>query len=235
MSDDPNAVYSPDTEPGQVSEPVSVTPEYVTRKDLEEWGNKFTETITRSVQSLTDKQESRVQKDLKAWKEAMIAQGVHPTDAMINQKTLQLAEREADKVISRDAPAQAPSAIDPAVKAVNLRWAKLIAEHDFMLEQDDPEIGLLDFNDPPSTFQAKLEQAFAKKAARVGSASQTVPPVQTDPRARMPITNGAPASGTLEQLTRRLTEIQKADPAKLNPALSKEREQILKEMKALGK
>lgn len=232
MSDESLVDYRPGEEGGTPSpEPPVEKPDYVTRKDLDEWGNQLTEKITRSVQSLTDKQESRVADKLKKWTEALKTQGVVPSDAMVNQKRLELATKEADRAITEDAPPRQvlPEGLTQQKVAeeqarIQARMAEL--ETEFGVKLEDDEIREIDwsFNNKPERIIRSLERMFRDKASTTASAPRVTPNV-----ARVPAPSGA-SGNRIEQLNQRLVQIQRDDPFKKNKDLTKERDEILKEL-----
>ncbi len=232
MSDEPQATYQPGAEAGQPSQPpVGGEPKYVTEDALLQMEDR----LTRRLQSLTDKQESRVTKMLDKWQTALEAQGIPATSEMLNRKRLELATAEADRALLDDnqpAQAVAPQAGDPhfeEVKArVNARMAQLETEHGVKLESTDREYKRLNWINPdPDDFLEAYEEALKNKKGRNGG--QQLPP---NP-ARVPGPGGAPGGNRLEELTRRYNEIQATDPFSQNRKLTEERKTIRLEMDRL--
>jgi hypothetical protein len=242
MSDEPaDVLATPEQEgtpepqvPQFTGEPGKVEDESkpVTRSELRILFSDFTEETKRAIQSMTDKQESRLRKDLDA--------KIKPLDEMLQHSGLSDSDKsDMRKQAIKDeimrsykenlAPAQvgkvSPEA-EETVKAVNLQAADMLKA----LGVEEP-----DWSDPvwkevktggtAREYLSTLRATAVKVAASEGQVG------------RSPGMLGGSPIGTpkLEQLTRRLQEIQDVDPHFQNRELTKEREQIQKDMVALEK
>jgi len=235
MSDEQTGTASYGQEEGTPSEPIQEQqPQYVTRDDLKKFGDEIIEQTKRAVQGLTDKQESRVEKRLKQWEQQL---GFAPTPQLREQARTQLALQELEQ-LDGERPAQVASQpLDPKIKEANKKLFKLLAQHDADLD----ELQGIDMNpatNPPDQF---LQQVEAKLKSLHPAAPAT--PQQNQPAnlAHVPTlgASGTPIGGTREeQLTKRLMELQEKelDPRFLGKKdLKKEREDILAELRSLGK
>ncbi len=190
MSDEQQATYPGTAEPGQASPLQGAPPKYVTEEGL----LAFKEEVLRAVQSMTDKQQSRVDKRLSDWETKRNAEGrkVTPQEKEAARVAFEVQELESDG--GQPAQAVAP-ALDPNVAKVNARIVQLNAEAGAEIGPDDPEYDEINWSvnpkDPQGTrFLSTYEKKLKEKKARL--AAQTLP---ANP-ARVPGPTGA-ASGDL--------------------------------------
>ena len=94
----------------------------------------------------------------------------------------------------------------------------------------DPEFATVDWTSPPDTFKEQFEAALSAKAKRLG---REIPAATPAPNRSPGIVGGGMAGNHVEQLNKRLIEIQNTDPFGRDKALLKERKGILEEMKRL--
>lgn len=190
-------------DPGQGSQnvpeggqPAEGKPDYVTRADLEAFKTAIVEEARRAAQSLTDRQESRVEKRLREWQDQMKRDGVSVTPQMVERGREQLALAELTGAAKGGAAKPQPDANDPpelvALKQyVTRRADKLMQSIGVTLEQDDPEFSEVKFvTDDPDEYLESLEAAAKKKAERL----------QRAPGARSPMAvQGAAGGNAVEQ------------------------------------
>lgn len=201
---------SPNVPTGQ---PQDSAPDYVTRADLEAFKTAVVEEARRAAQSLTDRQESRVEKRLREWTEQMKRDGVTVTPQMVERGREQLALQELTGGAKGKAANPDPEAIDPpelaALKAyVGRRADKILKGIGVTLEQNDPEFSEVKFvTDDPDEYLETLEAAAKKKAERL----------QTPTGARAPMSvGGAPQGGPLmEQYRREVLKVRPGSEAAL--------------------
>jgi hypothetical protein len=237
MSDDTLTAFSavPDAEQHLEQQP-EVQPAYVTKDELVSMKDE----LLKAIQSTKDKRIGKLEERVQSWAEAMRAQGIEVTDNMMAQGRTKLAMAELEKPLDAETVAQPPSGPPPTpedVEEINLYTAEQIMRHKFALRPGDPEL-----SDPnlksldKAAFKAAFDKAMARKAQRLGRVVEQ-PPVQPTPTGnpdRVTSTQGAAPGGNLEEnITKRLTEIQRADPFGKNKQLAAERKQINLELEAL--
>lgn len=227
MSDDPNAVYAPEsTQEGQPVQPEQKQPEYVTKEVLRTELDEF----WKNVQKFTGKQESRIAKKLEEWEAKVQDQGIQVTPEMRKTAT----DRIALSMLEDEGQAQTnPPANDLAAKVIARRM-QIAQDNGGELTPDDDEYWEVNFTPDPrdpdgskflKTYEKKLKERNERKTA------SQLPP---NP-ARAPGPSGAPSGDQEQQLTERLNYIQRVDPWGGDPALKKEREEINGKMRQLGR
>jgi len=202
----------------------------VTRAELRTLFSDFTEETKRAIQSMTDKQESRLRKELDA--------KLKPLDEMLQHSGLSESDKaDVRKQAIKDeimrsykenlTPAQvgkvAPE-VEDTVKAVNQQAADMLKS----LGVDEP-----DWTDPiwkevktdgtAREYLSTLRTAAVKVAASEGQPGRSPGMLQGTP-------GGSPR---IDQLVRRLSEIQEIDPYSRNRELTAERKKINREMDEL--
>jgi hypothetical protein len=213
MSDEPLVDYRQTEEPGQASpEPPVDKQEYVTLATLREELAKNAEETRRIVQSLTDKQESRVNSKLTKWAEAYEkASGSKAPQELLSRKNLEFASAEADRAIGdeRQPTPSLPPGLDPAKfeqdKArIHARIAELENELGVKMDDDSERMVNWDFSNPADNVIAQAEKALRYKAWEAGQGSPKIAPNA----GRMPAPGGAPGAGMLEAFTDELSALQ---------------------------
>jgi hypothetical protein len=234
-------------EPVQTGQTQPTEPEAqpITHRDFETLRTELHDEVERLVQARSDQLDRRVQKkiadELKAYDtkvEALKAAGIDMSDADIKADRKRIALNAVDSFEeSETAPAQGAglqsTAIDESkVNEVNVKAAKLVAEHGFTISASDPENKgleeMIKSNPDPDTWYAGWEKAMTSKAARLAK-----PPVA--PAARMPslATGGASPAGSREQQL-----LQELDTLQHRPDFAQKvnidrRKEILKELDGL--
>ena len=234
MSDEQAGNASYGQEAGTPSEtPQEQQPQYVTRDDLQKFGDEIVERTTRAVQGLTDKQESRVEKRLKEW-EARLGYTPSPQTRERAKAELELQELEQTNG-GGDVPAPS-QAIDPKVRReTNVKTVQLLAKYgadfdDLTGIQTDPS------KITPDEYLKQAEAILQKKFQPAAAPSQPDQPPNLAHVPSMGTAGTAIGADRLEKLTQRLFEIQALGAAALtNKELKKERTEIVKEMESLGK
>lgn len=223
MSDQPEAIYQPEVEPGQASQEPSTgeEPKFVTRDELIDLLQTEMKPI---IQSLTDKQ---VDGRLKKWEERVKAKGFEVDDQMRQEVKRRLMLNELDSIEAEDAsPRGVPPHVDRIVQDVTAKMRGLEEQYG-SLEQEDPEFKMVNFNDPnPDRFLFAYEAALSKAASRKASAPEQP---SGNPNARTPSPPGSATGNRKEQLLAELTALQNSRDwaSQENQA---RRKQILKEL-----
>ena len=94
----------------------------------------------------------------------------------------------------------------------------------------DPEFATVDWTSPPDKFMEQFEAALSAKAKRLG---REFPAAPAAPNRSPGIVGGGMAGNRVEQLNKRLIDIQEQDPFSRNATMTKERKEVLRELKAL--
>lgn len=229
MSDQLEESYQPEVEEGQSSQPEGeAQPKFVTVEDL----TALEERLKRRLQSLTDKQESRISKRLREWEERAKAQGFEVDDQMRQEarrrEVLRLLDEEGEIE-----PAQADlPRIDPAVKAkieaTNARYAELQREYGVTLTDSDPEYWDVNWRHrDPERFLKQAEAALKEKAERVGKQPGAQSQSLSSPSTTAPSPRGT-AGASIDEMTQELGRLQtKANPT---PAEEKRRKELVAEL-----
>ena len=240
MSDEPmDVLAAPEQEgtpeptvPQFTGEPGKVEDESkpVTRAELRALFSDFTEETKRAIQSMTDKQESRLRKELdaklKPIDERLLHSGLSETDKADVRKQF-IKEEILRSARENPAPAQdgkVPPEVEDTVKAVNQQATDMLKA----LGVDEP-----DWADPiwkevktdgtAREYLSTLRTAAVKVAASEGQPGRSPGMLQGTP-------GGSPR---IDQLVKRLTEIQEIDPFGRNRDLAAERKKINREMDEL--
>jgi len=205
------------------------------------------EELLKAIQSQTGKAENRIKKEVDA-KLGEVSQtvkdlkdaGVQLTDAEISVMKAN-AMREA-VTASRNTEASRPSVSANPIEQkkiddTNAKWRDLLKTYGVVPTANDPEFYEIPWNGvPPEEFLEKGEQQLVALATRMERPlpNKTLP---GSPEARMPgPAGGMTGGGRLEQLTRRLNEIQGMGiQAMTSGKLNDERKAILEEMRTLGR
>lgn len=213
MTDEPTG-FSPDVlEGGQPPEPKQEPPKYVTEDRFAEFEDK----LMRTVQSLTDKQESRIKKELasrldevKANIAEARAAGYNVPPEIEREMTAEAYRDVLTKVNQNKAaqpPASRPQPRPEDVEKVDIGIAKLVAKYGFKLNADDKEVSLLDsVTLDPDVYLASFEKAMQAKAASLGR-SLPPEPLGGSPAARVAAPGGMPTGG-IEALNAELERLQ---------------------------
>lgn len=240
MSDDTLDVLAP---PEQEGTPEPTVPQFtgepgkveddskpITRAEFRALFSDFTEETKRSIQSLTDKQESRLRKELDA--------KLKPLDEMLQQSGLSDADKaDVRKQATKEellrlykenlAPAQdgkIPPEVTDTVKAVNQQAAEMLKS----LGVEEP-----DWNDPVWK-EVKTDGTAREYLNTLRTVAVKVAASEGQPGRSPGMLQGTPGGGArIDQLVKRLTEIQEIDPYNRNRELSAERKRINKEMDEL--
>lgn len=216
MSDEPiGGVYEPVVEPGQAlpQEP-EPQPKYVTVEDLD----AFSEKLFRKFQSLTDKSESRIKKELEDYRQKLNERadnlrkaGITVTDEQIKRAQDDYAQQLLAQGFDDELPAQAglPRPDPATVKKVNLELAKLQAQYEYIPDESDPEFRGMNWSNPdPEAFLADYKTRFARLGNRLGKTAPVSQPEEPPvPGARVAVT-GQGVAGGLEELTNELARLQ---------------------------
>ena len=213
MSDEPLVDYRTPEEPGQVSpEPPVEKPEYVTRDSLKAELETLKEDLRRTVQSLSDMQESRVNDKVAKWAEAYEkAGGGKVTDDVLNRKRLEFATAEADKAIGNERqpmpslpPGFDPATIDQNKARIQARIAELENELGVKMDDDAARLVNWEFSNPVDNVLAQAEKALRFKAWEAGQGGPKIAPNA----GRMPAPGGAPGTGMVDAMTNELIALQ---------------------------
>jgi len=196
--------------------PAEQAPQYVTQADLDATIKRIEESVSRLVQSQTDRTVGGLRKSV----EKRLAEFAElATEAGMPQ---QLIEAEQARIWSeaideyQTERKQKPAAQQDDVAQVN-QWILEIADELNVapVYPKDPEFSQINWQADPATFRQQYDSAIRAKAARrQGQAAAAQPPAQptnpTAPGARAPMMTQGPPSGnpTLEQLTQRLRALQ---------------------------
>lgn len=217
-------------EPGtQQAEPVNVTVDA-----LEKIANR----LERYMQSLSDKQESRIKKELQdrfseidEMAKEMRAAGLDPDKAVSVAKEQAMTELLAST--RKAAQPQAQPQSDPNLERIReetqLKAMKISAKYEVMLSPNDPEARDVNVNaSTPEAYLESLEAAVVRKAKRLGKELPQEAP-QYDAAARVGVQGrGSAPTGTIEALTRKVEALQR-DPVRNWSELQK----ATKELEAL--
>ena len=233
MSDEQAGNASYGTEAGTPSAtPQEQTPQYVTKDDLQKFGDEIVERTTRAVQGLTDKQESRVEKRLKEWEARL---GYTPSPQTRERAKAELELQELEQTNGGGAVPTPSQAIDPKVKETRVKTVQLLAKYgadydDLAGIQTDPS------RIAPDEYLKQAEAILQKKFQPAAAPSQPDQPPNLAHVPSMGTAGTAIGADRLEKLTQRLFEIQALGASALtNRELKKERADIVKEMESLGK
>ena len=181
-------------EPGQ---PEGTEPTYITTQELDERLGKglderlssFEDTVARQIQSLSDKAESRITKQvneqlgqLDAQYADLKAAGIPVTDEMLQNAKAKVVQESLAVQASEggDGKETVPPA-DPINDFINARTQQLYQEYGLVVELDDPESKAIDQSDPWK-FLNTLEAQLQVKRERVGPE----PDKAANPPATMP-------------------------------------------------
>jgi hypothetical protein len=185
-------------------------PQYVTEDILEHVLDQFSEKLTRKIQSMTDKKSDRIKKEL----EKKLQEKAEIYAALGLQMPEHIKQQEIERYLQsiQDQPeadeGAAPIIPDPIVEAVNRRAALIEKRYGVTLNEDDPEIKLVNFRTlDPMEYLESREAAVKAKAARLKGAGQGAPSV---PAARSPAIGQGQPSGDL--MAQYLREIQSVRP-----------------------
>ena len=188
-------------EPGQQE---GTEPTYITTQELDERLGKglderlssFEDTVARQIQSLSDKAESRITKQVKdqlgqldTQYQELKAAGIPVTDEMLQNAKAKVVHESlsAQGVLAAAAAAEGgdgkeavPSG-DPINEFINARTQQLYQEYGLVIEQSDEESKAIDQSDPWK-FLNTLEVQLQAKKERVGDVPENV----ANPAATMP-------------------------------------------------
>lgn len=175
----------------EIVEPEQGTePKYLTRKEAQRLRQEITDEVLRQTQSLTDKAASRIDKKLqdelkkigdviKLQRQAGI--DITPEQERAMRQTAydtvfsQLSESEPDHPPAQKTPSVPPGEDDRAIRAVAAAMNELTddiyKEVGVMVEQNDPEVELID-QSSPSAFLKSLRKAAEKKAQRIATPAE---------------------------------------------------------------
>ena len=181
-------------EPGQQegTEPTYITTQELDDrlgKGLDERFSSFEDTVARQIQSLSDKSESRITKQVneqlgqldKQYAD-LEAAGIPVTDEMLkNAKAKVVQDSLAAQVSEGGDGKEAVTPDDPVNAFINARTQQLYQEYGLVVELDDPEAKGIDQSDPWK-FLNTLEVQLQAKKERVGD----VPDKEVNPAATMP-------------------------------------------------
>jgi hypothetical protein len=184
---------------GGEAKPEGSEPKYITMQELQALEQKLTglfdsavDRATRNAQSLTDKAESRIQKQvterLKSVQEAYKLINGHemPVEQRETVRQRVIAEvlsedGSSDKGTSQPVAKPGEDELDPQTKAdveyVNRRTEELYEDYGFTLEESDPEASKLSFDAGPKEFLKTLKTAMDEKKTRLGSGQSGKPNV----------------------------------------------------------
>ena len=181
-------------EPGQ---PEGTEPTYITTqqlddrlgKGLDERFSSFEDTVARQIQSLSDKAESRITKQVNEQLGQLDTQfadlkaaGVPVTDEMLQNAKAKVVQDSLAVQASEGGDGKEPIApVDPVNDFINARTQQLYQEYGLVVERDDPEAKGIDQSDPWK-FLNTLEVQLQTKKERVGD----VPDKAANPAATMP-------------------------------------------------
>ena len=181
-------------EPGQQE---GTEPTYITTKELDERLGKglderlssFEDTVARQIQSLSDKAESRITKQvneqlgqLDTQYADLKAAGIPVTDEMLKTAKAKVVQESLAVQASEGGDGKEPApAADPVNSFINARAQQLYQEYGLVVELDDPEAKGIDQTDPWK-FLNTLEVQLQAKRERVGDA----PDKAANPPATMP-------------------------------------------------
>lgn len=232
----PEAAQVPEqvTPPEQQPEPITQADFDAFKEDVKSWLQKRTD----STESRAKKQIDERMKQLEDRFDLLKTVGVQLSDADKNAERRRAAMEVFENLVEEDdmpVPAgrqPAPIADESKVNEVNVKAAKLVAEHGFTISASDPENKeleeLMKSNPDPDTWYAGWEKVMTSKAARLAK-----PPVA--PAARMPslATGGASPAGSREQQL-----LQELDTLQHRPDFAQKvnidrRKEILKELDGL--
>lgn len=255
MGDNPNEVLG--TEPEGTPEEVptineQVVPEtqadVITRTDLNDFMGEIRQMLENQKnslkQSMTDRDKllrEEIASRTEAYEKRAAAAGLSPATkaAGIERIKDEVARKHADL----DAyPAQDeastlppdPQEVERALRSIRSYEARA----DIFLTPMDKEfakVAQLGNNPTPADYERVYIQAVQAKAKRLGANVVPAPGASTAARSASALTGATAGVPKMEQLTRRLQEIQDVDPFFQNRELTKEREQIQKDMVALEK
>jgi hypothetical protein len=176
-------------------------PKYATSDDLK----SLRDEITRQMQSLTDKAENRITRQIRE----QIAQAQMVYDE-VGKSTLppdvqaRLAQQALEQLNSGGAAHAQSGVPTDVIRATNMAAQALVEDAGIEFGPDDPEFSLVNLNAPdPKSYLASVRKAVAAKAQRLQSnpTAQQAQPQQAqqgNPAARLPnVGAGASASGDL--------------------------------------
>lgn len=200
-------------EPGQQE---GTQPTYITTTELDERLGKqfssFEDSVARQIQSLTDKAESRITKQvseqlgqLDTQYADLKAAGIPVTDEMLQNAKAKVVQDSLAVQASEAGDGAEPGTIptdDPVNSFINARTQQLYQEYGLVVELDDPEAKAIDQSDPWK-FLNTLEVQLQAKRERVGPEPEKV----ANPAATMP------ALGTGGSLANPISNI--TDPTEL--------------------
>lgn len=251
MGDNPNDTLL-ETEPEGTPEDVPVindevvpesVPEYITKTEFEDILRREIGGLKSSLkQSMTDRDKlirDEIASRTKRYEEVAAAAGLSQATkaAGIERIKDEVARMHAE---ADDNPAQDKSPAVPPdpqeVERVLSSIRRFEAKADVFLTPVDKEfaaVARLGNNPAPAEYERVYMQAVQAKAKRLGMNVVAQPGASTAARSASAL-GGAPAGiPQLEQLNKRLLEIQERDPFFRNRELSAERTRIAKEMEAL--
>lgn len=261
MSDNPNELPlegQPEGQPEEGAEQAPLTDaqeEVITRAVLNTFQNTFQKNIADMIdkklevlkgsfkQSMTDRDKLLREEIAAATKEyESLADAAGLSSAAkasgLDRIKSEVIERHRNAAYAEPAqerqPASPPDRQEVERVLTNIR--RYEAKADVFLnpldEEFDPVRELGD-NPSPSEYEKVYLQAVQAKAKRMGVTIVPQPAASTAARSASVLSGSTQGGTRLEQLTRRLQEIQNLDPFFRNPTLTKEREEVQREMGAL--
>lgn len=158
-------------------------------KGLDERFSSFEDTVARQIQSLSDKAESRITKQvneqlgqLDTQYADLKAAGIPVTDEMLKNAKAKVVQDSLAAQASEGGDGKEPVPTDdPVNDFINARTQQLYQEYGHVIERDDPEAKGIDQTDPWK-FLNTLEVQLQAKKERVGDA----PEKEANPPATMP-------------------------------------------------
>lgn len=193
-------------EPGQQE---GAEPTYITTQELDErLGKRFSsleDNVARQIQSLSDKAESRITKQvneqlgqLDTQYADLKAAGIPVTDEMLKDAKAKVVQDSLAAQASEagDGKEAVPTG-DPVNDFINARTQQLYQEYGLVVEQEDPEAKAIDQSDPWK-FLNTLEAQLQVKKDRVGADPEKV----ADPAKTMPaLGTGGSATNPIANIT----------------------------------
>jgi len=157
----------PKTEEKQGAEPLT---EQKVLEIAQKAADEASERTIRKFQSLTDKAEQRVKKEVEQVVTDLKAAGIEVSQqqkAELENKTRQRVQSDSNQVGQVAQPAPQGEPVDPTVERVQSRAHKLEEKYGVTIAQNDPEVKLVTWDNPdPFQFLDQYEVALKAKVDR---------------------------------------------------------------------
>lgn len=222
--------------------------EFITRAALDDFRNDIRSMLdglkTSMKQSMTDRDKllrEEIDRRTEAYTKKAAAAGLSEATkaAGIERIKDEVAREHAEAELYPVQDIEPALPPDPAeIERVLKNTKRFEVEADVYLTPADKEFAAvqrLGNNPRPADYERVYIQAVQAKAKRLGKNVVPQPGASTAARSASALSGSATGVPRMEQLTRRLSEIQERDPFSRNRDLTKEREQIVEEMNRLDR